>query len=249
MPENKVALVTGAAGGIGQAVTLRLLSDGFTVAAMDINDAGLVELAGKAKQRMGALTTWRCDQTDERQTRDAVAKIESRLGPIEGLVNTIGWVGTTRFADEDSAYWRKVIAINLESVLYVTHAVLRGMVERKRGKMVHFASDAGRVGTSGEVVYSATKGGIIAFAKSLAREHARHNINVNCVSPGPTDTPLLQQEIKDDPELIRRMVRLIPFRRVAKPKDQAAAVSFLMSPDADYITGQTISVSGGLVMV
>ena len=105
------------------------------------------------------------------------------------------------------------------------------------------------MGTSGEVVYSATKGGIIAFAKSLAREHARHNINVNCVSPGPTDTPLLQQEIKDDPELIRRMVRLIPFRRVAKPEDQSATVSFLLSPDADYITGQTISVSGGLVMI
>lgn len=250
MAENKVALVTGAAGGIGQAVVLRLLSDGFRVAAMDINEAGLAELTGKAANRQAAaLSTWPCDQTDERQTRDAVARIEDRLGPVEGLVNTIGWVGTTRFADEDSAYWRKVIAINLESVLFVTHAVLKGMIERKRGKMVHFASDAGRVGTSGEVVYSAMKGGIIAFAKSLAREHARHNINVNCVSPGPTDTPLLQQEIKDDPELIRRMVRLIPFRRVAKPEDQAAAVSFLLSSDADYITGQTISVSGGLVMV
>lgn len=249
MPEKKVALVTGAAGGIGQAVVLRLLNDGFAVAAMDINQSGLAELAAKAKATAGALTTWPCDQTDERQTRDTVAKIESRLGPVEGLVNTIGWVGTSRFADEDSVYWRKVIAINLESVLFVTHAVLKGMVERKRGKMVHFASDAGRVGTSGEVVYSAMKGGIIAFAKSLAREHARHNINVNCVSPGPTDTPLLQQEIKDDPELIRRMVRLIPFRRVAKPEDQAAAVSFLLSSDADYITGQTISVSGGLVMV
>jgi len=249
MPENKVALVTGAAGGIGQSVVLRLLSDGFSVAAMDINQAGLAELTERAKEHAGKLSIWPCDQTDEQQTREAVAKIESRLGPVEGLVNTIGWVGTSRFADEDSAYWRKVIAINLESVLYVTHAVLKGMVERKRGKMVHFASDAGRVGTSGEVVYSAMKGGIIAFAKSLAREHARHNINVNCVSPGPTDTPLLQQEIKDDPELIRRMVRLIPFRRVAKPEDQAAAVSFLLSPDADYITGQTISVSGGLVMV
>ena len=114
MPENKVALVTGAAGGIGQAVVLRLLEDGFTVAAMDINEGGLATLSGSAKGKASALTTWPCDQTDERQTRDAVAKIESRLGPVEGLVNTIGWVGTSRFADEDSAYWRKVIAINLE---------------------------------------------------------------------------------------------------------------------------------------
>lgn len=249
MSERKVALVTGAAGGIGQAVVLRLLSDGFTVAAMDIDENGLAAVTQRAEAHKNALTTWPCDQTDEKRTRDTVAKIEARLGPVEGLVNTIGWVGTSRFADEDSNYWRKVIAINLESVLYVTHAVLKGMVERKHGKMVHFASDAGRVGTSGEVVYSATKGGIIAFAKSLAREHARHNINVNCVSPGPTDTPLLQQEIKDDPELIKRMVRLIPFRRVAQPEDQASVVSFLLSKDADYITGQTISCSGGLVMI
>ena len=248
MAKGETALVTGAAGGVGQAVVLRLLEDGFGVAAMDINEAALAELQGKAKPG-AALTLWPCDQTQEAKTRETVAKIEAQLGPVEALVNTIGWVGTTRFADEDSDYWRKVIAINLEAVLYVTHAVLKGMVERKGGKMVHFASDAGRVGTSGEVVYSATKGGIIAFAKSLAREHARHNINVNCVSPGPTDTPLLQQEIKDDPELIRRMVRLIPFRRVARPEDQAGAVSFLLSPDANYITGQTISVSGGLVMI
>lgn len=248
MAKGETALVTGAAGGVGQAVVLRLLEDGFTVAAMDINEPGLAELQGKAKPG-AALSLWPCDQTNEAKTREAVAKIEAQLGPVEALVNTIGWVGTSRFYDEDSDYWRKVIAINLEAVLYVTHAVLKGMVERKRGKMVHFASDAGRVGTSGEVVYSATKGGIIALAKSLAREHARHNINVNCVSPGPTDTPLLQQEIKDDPELIRRMVRLIPFRRIARPEDQAGAVSFLLSPDADYITGQTISVSGGLVMI
>ncbi len=249
MAESKVALVTGGAGGIGQAVVGRLLADGFKVAVMDINQAGLAELRGKVTKGADRLTSWPCDQTDERAARETVARVERDVGPIEALVNVIGWVGTSRFVDEDSAYWRKVIAINFESVLYVTHAVLKGMVERKRGKIVHFASDAGRVGTSGEVVYSAMKGGIIAFAKSLAREHARHNINVNCVSPGPTETPLLKAEIEEDPELIRRMVRLIPFRRVAQPEDQAGAVSFLLSRDADYITGQTISVSGGLVMI
>lgn len=247
MTDARVALVTGAAGGVGQAVALRLADDGFRVIGIDIDEARLSELAKKAEGKK--LVIKRCDQTIEKEVRALVNSVERKFGPIEALVNTIGWVGTTRFIDEDSNYWKKVIAINLESVLYVTHEVLKGMVERKRGKMVHFASDAGRVGTSGEVVYSATKGGIIAFTKSLAREHARHNINVNCVSPGPTDTPLLQQEIKDDPELIRRMVRLIPFRRVAQPEDQAGAVSFLLSKDADYITGQTISVSGGLVMI
>lgn len=245
MADRGLALVTGAAGGVGQAVVTRLVRDGFAVAAMDINEAGLKQVAEREGDRV---SIWPCDQTDEAQTRATVAEIEKRHGPIEALVNTIGWVGTTRFAQEDSAYWRKVIAINLEAVLYVTHPVLLGMIDRKRGKMVHFASDAGRVGTSGEAVYSATKGGIIAFTKSLARENARYNINVNCVSPGPTDTPLLRQEMEDDPELIRRMVRLIPFRRIAQPEDQAAAVSFLLSKDADYITGQTISVSGGLVM-
>jgi NAD(P)-dependent dehydrogenase (short-subunit alcohol dehydrogenase family) len=249
MANGRVALVTGGGGGIGQAVVLRLLRDGFSVAAMDINEKGLAEVSERGREHGAALSLWPCDQTDEAATRAAVAGIESRLGPIEALVNTIGWVGTTRFDEEDSAYWRKVIAINLEAILFVTHPVLKAMIARKRGKMVHFASDAGRVGTSGEVVYSATKGGIIALAKSLARENARHNINVNCVSPGPTETPLLKQEIVDNPELIRRMVRLIPFRRVAQPEDQAAAVSFLLSPDADYITGQTISVSGGLVMI
>lgn len=245
MAERQLALVTGAAGGIGQAVVLRLVEDGFSVAAMDVNESGLKEVAERAGS---AVTIWACDQTIEADVRATVAKIEKEVGPVEALVNTIGWVGTTRFAQEDSDYWRKVIAINLEAVLYVTHPVLLSMIERRRGKMVHFASDAGRIGTSGEVVYSATKGGIIAFAKSLARENARYNINVNCVSPGPTETPLLRQEIEEDPELIRRMVRLIPFRRVAQPEDQAGAVSFLLSKDADYITGQTISVSGGLVM-
>jgi 2-hydroxycyclohexanecarboxyl-CoA dehydrogenase len=249
MANGKVALVTGGGGGVGQAVVLRLLKDGFTVAAMDISEKGLAEVSERGRDYASSLSVWPCDQTDEKATIAVVSGVEKKLGPIEALVNTIGWVGTTRFEQEDSAYWRKVIAINLEAVLFVTHPVLTSMIARKRGKMVHFASDAGRVGTSGEVVYSATKGGIIALTKSLARENARHNINVNCVSPGPTETPLLKQEIIDNPELIKRMVRLIPFRRVAQPEDQASTVSFLLSPDADYITGQTISVSGGLVMI
>jgi 2-hydroxycyclohexanecarboxyl-CoA dehydrogenase len=178
-----------------------------------------------------------------------VKQVADKLGPIAVLVNTIGWFGTTRFQDETAEYWRKVIAINFEAVLYVTHPVLLGMIERKKGKIVNISSDAGRVGTSGEAVYAGTKAGLIGFSKSLARECARYNVNVNCIAPGPTETPLLKAEIEENPELIQRMTRLIPFRRVGKPEEMAAAISFFCSSDSDYITGQVLSVSGGLTMV
>lgn len=238
--------MTGAAGGIGRAVVARLVSDGFRVAAVDIDEERMRELTGAVPE---GVTPFVCDQTDEAAIRAVVERVETELGPIHALVNTIGWVGTTRFIEEDSDYWRKIIAVNLESILYVTHPVLARMIERKAGTVCNFSSDAGRIGTSCEVVYSACKAGVIALCKSLARENARYGINFNVVSPGPTDTPLLKEEIEQNPELIQRMTRLIPFRRVARPEDQAAAVSFLVSDDASYITGQVISVSGGLTMV
>ena len=246
MARGRIALVTGAAGGIGQAVVARLVSDGFRVAAMDIDEERVALLTGTVREGVEPFV---CDQTDEAAVRAVVERVESELGPIHALVNTIGWVGTTRFIEENSDYWRKIVAVNLESILYVTHPVLARMIERKAGTVCNFSSDAGRIGTSCEVVYSACKAGVIALCKSLARENARYGINFNVVSPGPTDTPLLKEEIQQNPELIQRMTRLIPFRRVARPEDQAAAVSFLVSDDAAYITGQVISVSGGLTMV
>lgn len=246
MANGRIAVVTGAAGGIGQSVVARLVADGFHVAAVDINEGAMDALMAKSST---SVTPYLCDQTDEAATIAVVNKIESGLGPIHALVNTIGWCDTTRFMEEDSAYWRKIIAINLESILYVTYPVLEKMIERQSGTVVNFSSDAGRIGTSCEVVYSACKAGIIALCKSLARENSRYNINFNVVSPGPTDTPLLQEEIRTNPELIKRMTRGIPFRKVAQPEDQAAAVSFLVSDGASYITGQVISVSGGLTMV
>ena len=246
MADRRLAVVTGAAGGMGSATVGRLVRDGFSVAAMDINKDGL---AGLAKSHGDAVSTWPCDQTKEEDVRKSIAGIIARHGPVSALVNLTGWAGTTRFYEEKSDYWRKVIAINFESMLYVTHAVLLNMIESKRGKIVLVASDAGRVGTSGEAVYAGMKGGVIAFAKSLARENARHNINVNLVCPGPTDTPLLKAEMAEDPELIQRMIKIIPFRRVGKPEDMASVISFLCSPDSDYMTGQTLSVSGGLTMV
>ena len=246
MANGRIAVVTGAAGGIGQSVVARLVADGLHVAAVDINEGAMDALMAKSST---SVTPYLCDQTDEAATIAVVNKIESGLGPIHALVNTIGWCDTTRFMEEDSAYWRKIIAINLESILYVTYPVLEKMIERQSGTVVNFSSDAGRIGTSCEVVYSACKAGIIALCKSLARENSRYNINFNVVSPGPTDTPLLQEEIRTNPELIKRMTRGIPFRKVAQPEDQAAAVSFLVSDGASYITGQVISVSGGLTMV
>jgi 2-hydroxycyclohexanecarboxyl-CoA dehydrogenase len=246
MAEKRVAVVTGAAGGMGQAVVARLVADGFIVAALDVNEAALQQAVARFDKKAVALA---CDLTDEAAARSAIARTEKEIGAVSALVNTIGWVGTTRFIDEDSAYWAKIIAINMQSILYVTHAVLPGMVGRMKGKIVNISSDAGRIGTSGEAVYAAMKAGVIAFGKSIAREHARHNIAVNAIAPGPTETPLLKQEMDDDPELVRRMVRLIPFRRVGQPEEMAAAVSFFCSPDSDYITGQTLSVSGGLTML
>jgi len=246
MSDRGLAVVTGAAGGIGAAVCERLLGDGYRVAALDIDGAGLRSL----EERQGAgLHTYAVDQTKEEEVRELVARLERELGPIDALANVLGWTQATRFEQEKSAYWRKVIAINYEALLFIAHPILLRMIERKRGKMVFVASDAGRTGTTGQAVYAGAKGAVIAFAKSLARENARHNININCVSPGPTETPLFVREQQANPELIQSMLRTVPLRRPAKPAEQAAAVSFLLSPDADYITGQTLSVSGGLTMM
>jgi 2-hydroxycyclohexanecarboxyl-CoA dehydrogenase len=246
MAKGDVALVTGASGGMGQATVLRLLQDGFKVAGIDVNDKALKEFGKKVGKKANL---YKVDQTNEAACRKIVKKIEKEMGPVSVLVNTIGWCGTTRFHEEDAAYWRTVIAINYDAVLYITHPVLLGMIKQNRGKILNVASDAGRIGTSGEAVYAGTKGAVIAFSKSLARENARYNVNVNCIAPGPTATPLLQAEIDENPELIKRMVRLIPFRRVGQPEDMANAISFFCSKDSDYITGQVLSVSGGLTMV
>lgn len=246
MPEKKLVVVTGAAGGIGSAVSGRLVKDGYRLAVLDLNEGGLDAL----KSQLGAeVTSFPVDQTREADVRAVVARIEATMGPIDALVNVTGWTGATRFDQETSEYWRKVIAINYEALLYVAHPILVQMIGRKRGKMVFVASDAGRVGTGGEAVYAGAKGGVIALAKSLARENARHNVTVNCIAPGPTETPLYLHEAAEHPEFIQRMLKAIPMRRPAKPAEQAAAISFLLSPDADYITGQTLSVSGGLTMI
>jgi 2-hydroxycyclohexanecarboxyl-CoA dehydrogenase len=245
---GKVALVTGGGSGIGRAIARRLADDGARVAVADIDLDGARETVSQLSVEGLAI---RADVTDFAQIRDAVLQIGRRLGVVEILVNNAGWDRVEPFVDNTPELWDRVIAINLRGPIHCTRSVVDGMVAQKRGKIIFISSDAGRVGSSGEAVYAACKGGVIAFAKTLARELARDHINVNVVCPGPTNTRLLDQ-ITAQPNgarVIEAMVRAIPFRRLGEPDDVTGAVAFFASADADFITGQVLSVSGGLTMV
>jgi 2-hydroxycyclohexanecarboxyl-CoA dehydrogenase len=242
---GRVVLVTGAARGIGAGIARAAAAAGAAVALGDVAEATVREVAGALGGRALGL---RMDVTDAHSVGAAVAEAEARLGPIDVLVNNAGVDVIRPFLDSDPESWDRLWAVNLRGTLLATRAVLGGMVARGRGRIVNIGSDAGRVGSSAEAVYSATKGGVIAFGKALAREVARHGITVNCVCPGPTDTALLEQVREFDEKLHASLARAIPLRRLGRPEDVAAAVVFLASDAAAYITGQTLSVSGGLTM-
>jgi 2-hydroxycyclohexanecarboxyl-CoA dehydrogenase len=243
--EGRNALVTGAARGIGAGIARALAAAGARVALADVAADSVREVAeGLGKRGLPIVM----DVSDARSVRAGVAEAEARLGPLDVLVNNAGVDTIAPFVETAEAVWDRLWAVNLKGTLLTTRAVLDGMIARKRGRIVSIGSDAGRVGSTGEAVYSATKGGVIAFSKSLAREVARHGITVNCVCPGPTDTALLEQVREYDEKLHASLARAIPLRRLGKPEDVAAAVAFLASDDAAYITGQTLSVSGGLTM-
>ena len=242
---GKSVIVTGAASGIGNAIARRLGEEGMTVGIFDINAAGaeatakaIVEAGGKAQAHAVDITAYDA-------VKDGVAAFEAAAGPTDCLVNNAGWDKAEPFLQTEPEIWHKVIAINLYGPIHMCHAVLQGMAERGRGRVVSIASDAGRVGSSGEAVYSACKGGIIAMTKTMARELSRTGITLNTVCPGPTDTPLLA-EVNE--KLRAALERAIPMKRLAQPEDYPGMVAFLLSDDAAYITGQTISVSGGLTM-
>jgi 2-hydroxycyclohexanecarboxyl-CoA dehydrogenase len=242
---GKVVLVTGAARGIGAGIARAAAEAGAAVALGDVAESSVREAAAALGARALPLVM---DVSDARSVRAAVDEAESRLGPIDALVNNAGIDVIGPFLDSSERDWERLWAVNLRGTLLATRAVLHGMVARQRGRIVNIGSDAGRVGSSGEAVYSATKGGVIAFTKTLAREVARHGVTVNCVCPGPTDTALLEQVREYDEKLHASLARAIPLRRLGRPEDVAAAVVFLASDAAAYITGQTLSVSGGLTM-
>ena len=243
---DRIAFVTGGARGIGRAIAERLAREGARVAIADIDAAG----ARRAAAEIGTgAREFELDVTDRTSVRAAVGAAIAHFGRIDALVNNAGWDKVEPFIKASEETWDKVLAINLRGPIAVTRAVLDGMIERRAGWIVSISSDAGRVGSSGEVVYSAAKAGVIGFSKALAREVARYDIHVNVVCPGPTNTPLLAQVGADNPNLVQALAKAVPFRRIGEPDDIAGAVAFLISDDAVFITGQTLSVSGGLSMV
>ena len=249
--DGKTVIVTGGGSGIGRAVCQRFANEGARVAIFDIDGEGAVETAGLISNANGHASTYVTDISDYDAVEAAVAATEKELGSVDILVNNAGWDEAKPFLATDTALWRKIIDINLYGPLNLHHTVVSRMVQREAGKVINVASDAGRVGSSGEAVYSACKGGIIAFSKTLARELARKNIQINTVCPGPTDTPLFASfagDAEQGRKLVEGLTRAIPMRRLGQPADYPGIIAFLASEDADYITGQTISVSGGLTM-
>jgi 2-hydroxycyclohexanecarboxyl-CoA dehydrogenase len=246
-PTARSIIVTGGASGIGRATVLLLAERGARVIVGDIDEAGGKAVVAEAKEKGLSVSFFPLDLTNA-DSVDHFAKVAlaSVDGRIDGLVNSAGWSSPKAFLDESPEQWTRVLGINLVGALRLTQAVARAMTTGGGGKVVNVASDAGRVGSGGEAVYSAAKGGMIAFTKSLARELARYKVNVNCVCPGPTDTPLFRSQIDDK----RRsaLISAIPFRRLAEPEEQAKAIWFLVSDNSDYMTGQVLSVSGGLTM-
>jgi 2-hydroxycyclohexanecarboxyl-CoA dehydrogenase len=249
--KNRTVIITGGAGGIGGATCRRFAAEGAKVAVFDINLEAAQKVADEINVSGGSAAAFKCDITDRVAVDVAVAETIDQFGSIDVLVNNAGWDIFKPFVKTAPEEWTKLIAINLTGALHMHHAVLPGMVERKNGRIVNIASDAARVGSSGEAVYAACKGGLVAFSKTIAREHARHNVNVNVVCPGPTDTALFAdyKAGAGNPEkLMEAFTRSIPLGRIGQPDDLPGAILFFASDDARYVTGQVLSVSGGLTM-
>lgn len=249
---NRVAFVTGGAQGIGKGISETLGAQGFRVAVADLNIEAAEATAAEINAAGGEAIAVRVDVTDTASVQSAVKEVSAQLGPIEIAVNNAGWDDFMKFLDTTEEFWDRVLEINFKGALRVTQAVVPGMIERGFGRVVNVGSDAGRVGSSLEAVYSGAKGGIIAFTKTLAREVATKGVTANTVCPGPTDTPALRKFASnsgdDADKVLAGMTRAVPMKRLAKPSDVAAAVAFFASDASEYVTGQTLSVSGGLTM-
>jgi 2-hydroxycyclohexanecarboxyl-CoA dehydrogenase len=243
---DRTVIVTGGASGIGKATALLLAREGGRVFVGDIDEKGGAAVAAQAAGERLAVEFLPLDLSRTESVSEFAATVQQRAGRVDGLVNGAGWDRIQPFMENPPEMWDQLIAINLLGAVRLTRSILAPMIEARAGKIVNISSDAGRVGSMGETVYAAAKGGLIAFTKSLAREMARHRININCVCPGPTDTPLFSAQ----PDRMREaLTRAIPFRRIAQPEEIAEAVMFFLGRRSDYITGQVLSVSGGLTMV
>lgn len=249
--KEKTVIVTGGGGGIGGATCRRFAEEGARVAVFDIDTAAAERTVAGIAEAGGTARAFSCDITDHAGVAAAVAAVEEAFGPIGVLVNNAGWDVFRLFKDSTPAEWQKLIAINLVGPLNLHHAVLPGMIARRAGRIVNIASDAARVGSSGESVYAACKAGLVGFSKTLAREHARHGITVNVVCPGATNTNLFagfKQGAGNPDKLDEAFRRAIPMGRIGEPEDLPGAILFFASDDAGFITGQVLSVSGGLTM-
>ena len=249
---NRVALVTGAAQGIGKGIATAMAAQGFRVAIADMNIETATQTAKDIAEAGGTAVAVEINVTETASVAAAVRAIETELGPVEVVVNNAGWDDFMPFVATSEEFWDKVLDVNFKGALRVIKTVLPGMMEREFGRVINIGSDAGRVGSSLEAVYSGAKGGIIAFTKTLAREAATRGITANTVCPGPTDTPALRRFIdgagQDAGKVIGGMTRAVPMKRLGTPEDVGPAVAFLASDAAGFITGQTLSVSGGLTM-
>ncbi len=250
--DNKVAAITGGGGGIGGATCRRFAQEGARVAVLDRDLAAAQRTADQILAEGGTALALACDITDRAAVDAAVQHIATEWGGIDILVNNAGWDVFKPFTKTVPDEWAQLIAINLTGALHMHHAVLPLMVAAGRGgRIVNIASDAARVGSSGEAVYAACKGGLVSFSKTIAREHARHGITVNVVCPGPTDTALFadyKQGAGNPEKLEEAFRRSIPLGRIGQPQDLPGAILFFASDDAAYVTGQVVSVSGGLTM-
>jgi 2-hydroxycyclohexanecarboxyl-CoA dehydrogenase len=248
--KDKVAVVTGGGQGIGRALTLRLAEEGCKVAIFDLKPEAAKETECLAPK--GSVAGYEVDVADYAAVQSAVARVETELGPIWALVNNAGWDRPAPFLTTDRTLWDKIIAINLYGPLNTHHVIAPLMVKRGAGRIINIASDAARVGTSNEAVYSACKGGLISFTKSVARELASKGVLLNAVCPGPTNTPMMAAVLGEGEQAVKwkdAMVRGIPLKRMGEPQDYAGIVAFLASDDASFMTGQTISVAGGMNMI
>lgn len=236
-------------GGMGRCIAVRLGALHADVVVLDASREEAEATAREVEAAGGKGVALQVDLTDLPAVQGAADAVRSNLGGLDALVVNLGWNRQERFLDNTPEFWNRVVGINLMAPIYVAHSLLPIMVESGGGSVVFIASEAGRTGSTGDAVYAAAKAGVIGFAKTLAREFAKNDITVNCVSPGPTDTPLMRSAVESNPNLVDAIVRMVPLRRVGKADDIAGAVAFLLSADASYMTGQVVAVSGGLTMM